>query len=92
MKNNTHLTDTARKSVVEASKSLLPKHRRDKNRRQQIIHSLAQSQRKSLKVGAKNPEIQEGCRGMTKQSPFQAGEYARIFMVIYQVNRIEEKK
>lgn len=91
MKNNTHLTDTARKSVVEASKSLLPKHRLDKSRRQQIIHSLAQSQ-KSLKVGAKNPEIQEGCHGMTKQSPFQAGECARIFMVIYQVNRIEEKK
>lgn len=89
MKNNTHSTDTARKSVAEASKSLLPKHKRYKSRRQQIICSLAQSQ-KSLKVGAKNPEIQEGCHGMTKKGPFQAGGCSKNFMVIYQVNRREK--
>ena len=42
-------------------------------------------------MGAKNPKIQEGCHGMTKQGPFQAGGCSKFFMVIYQVNRREKK-
>ena len=41
-------------------------------------------------MGAKNPKIQEGCHGMTKQGPFQAGGCSKFFMVIYQVNRREK--